>query len=62
MVAITNELDGAPDEVQLRVPGARSATLTDLNGRELDKAHVEGDVITYNAREHGLTRVVVKLG
>ncbi len=62
VVAITNELDGAPDEVQLRVPGARSATLTDLNGRELDKAHVEGDVITFNAREHGLTRVAVKLG
>ncbi len=61
IVALSYELDGADDEVCLRVPGARAAALTDLDGRELGRAEVEGELVRYHARPHGISRVVVEL-
>ena len=61
IVARVYELNGKADEIRMTVPGARSARLTDLDGRTVGAASVAGDEVKFAARAHGITQVVIEI-
>lgn len=61
IVARVYELNGKADEIRMTIPSARSARLTDLDGRTVGAASVAGDEVKFAARAHGITQVVIEI-
>ena len=53
------ELNGVSDQITLIVPDAKSARLTNLDGVTIGTANVDICYVSFTARPHGITQVVI---